>query len=102
MQNLKHFECYQIEDQEFLILARAAPALESLETKYFDVTRFPEGDIFPNISKFKARYFGQDMQEPTGDGHFAALVREEMRENPERFWSADDLVTQNESNLLSS
>lgn len=77
--NLKCFKSNKISNQTLLALAQYAPGLEIMETKNFDATRLPEGDIFPNIKKFKANSFTKDMQDPTVENNFATLVAKEMK-----------------------
>lgn len=88
--SIKRFKCDTIDNDEFLLMTREVPALESIEISYLLMNRFPEGSFFPNIKKFKSECFLEELEEPTGDGNFAALVREEMRkyfaERPRSCW----------------
>lgn len=79
MRSLKHFKIPKIDDNVLLSLALGAPFLESIETEEFNIVNFPDGNIFPNIEKFKAQKFIASMQEPAGEDIFSKLVREEMR-----------------------
>lgn len=85
LQSLKHYKCSELTEQTLLSLSRDVPALKSLETYVFDLTRFPEGNFFPNIGKFKAEFYHRDMPEPTQENKFAALVAEDMRSHSKRF-----------------
>lgn len=79
--NVKHFKCYVIMDNGLLALSRAAPTLESFEVKDFLISRLPEGDIFPDMKEFEVRgSFNEDLQEPTGDSNFEALVIKAVRD----------------------
>lgn len=79
---LKDFKCGVMTDELLLALSRAAPNLESLECKRFDVSSLPEDDLFPNMKEFKGGWISEDFvmnwQEPTGDNNFATLVGREM------------------------
>lgn len=77
--NLKHFKCHMLEDSLFHCLVKHAPALESIGTEYFKVFHLPEGNFFPNIEKFKAKYFHKNVDEPKGESCFEALVKKEMK-----------------------
>lgn len=77
VRNLKHFKCYEIDVELLRFLAQNVPALESLETRFFNVTRIPEGIVFPNIKKFKAMRFREDFEEPSDN--FASLVKNQFR-----------------------
>lgn len=79
LRNLKHFKCERMNDEQFHFLAREVPALESIEVATFGVSCFLEGKIFLNFKKFTAGWLDRNLQEPTGDGNFAVVVREAMR-----------------------
>lgn len=77
--SLKHFCCQHLDDETFSQLVSEVPALESLEIGTCEVSRFPDGNIFPSIKSFKAFHFSNHLVEPTGENNFAVLVRKEMR-----------------------
>lgn len=77
MPKLKKLKCDGMNDHSFIFLARAVPALESLEVLNFIVRRFPEGSIFPNIRNFKAEKFRKDFRVPSVYGKCAALAMKE-------------------------
>lgn len=63
--SIKHLKCRIIDTDMLHCLARAMPALESIEANHCHVTRFPEQSIFPNIKNFKVENFHDDSQWPT-------------------------------------
>lgn len=75
---LKHFKCVVMTEELLLALSQAAPNLESLHCKRFNVSRLPEADIFPNMKVFKGGLIFKGLQETTVQSNFAALVRKEM------------------------
>lgn len=78
LSNLKHFKCCEVNDAGFLFLTQDVPALESLETENFSVSRLPEGDILPNLKVLKVKKFHYELPAPTGYNNFAALLTSEM------------------------
>lgn len=76
--NLKHLRLPEVDDHTLLVASRLVPNLESLQTPWYHVSNYPEGDIFPNIKSISAGY--GDSPEPTGTGSFKALVTSQMRE----------------------
>lgn len=104
---LKHFKTDYIDNKLMFALSRSAPDLETFETEHFYASRLPEGDIFPNIKKFKADYFDGVMREPTGEHKFAAMVAKEMKMHPEiefesEFEAASSSSSYSESSSSSS
>lgn len=86
--SLKHFKTDGLSNATLSRLAEHVPNLETIETFEFSVTRYPEGNIFPSIKKFKAKYFEERIT-PTGENKFAALVIKEMR-RPYHIWDVYD------------
>lgn len=78
LKGLKHLKNASINDQLLRCLARDVPALESIETRFFSVSRIHEEKIFPNIKEFKASYFMSNFEEPKGDSNFAELARKQF------------------------
>lgn len=78
MRSLKHIESKEIDNELFIFLTHDVPDLESIKIHFFNVSAIPERIIFPNIKKFIAWKFNEDLQVPTGDDNFAQLLRRQM------------------------
>lgn len=78
LSSLKHLKYPRISDMDLLFLSQEVPDLESLETKNFNVSRLPAGNIFPKMKRFTAACFNEDMEVPISDTNFAVLVCNEM------------------------
>lgn len=79
--SLKRFKCFEISPVQFDFLTREVPALESFEAHLFSFSRFPEGDVFPNLKEFKVGHWTGRTQEPTGNSNLAVMARAAMRES---------------------
>lgn len=88
--NLKHLKCSKITDSDIIFLSREVPALESLETKNFNVTNLPTGNIFPNMRIFRADCFNEDMEVPLSEDNFATLISKEMMKYFQRKFVIDN------------
>lgn len=77
--SLKHFKCFEIDSMMLKFLAKEVPGVESIQTDEFYVWSLPGEEIFPNIKKFKAVSLNEDMDEPTGDYKFAAMVKKDLK-----------------------
>lgn len=76
--SLKHLKYPKISDFDLLFLSQEVTGLESIETKEFNVLRLPRENIFPNMKRFKADSFNEDIEVPSSETNFAALVSTEL------------------------
>lgn len=77
--NIKHFKCEDINDETFNCLSLYAPGLESIDCKFFNITFFPEQEIFPNSREFKAEHMNDDFGLSTGETKFITLFTKAKR-----------------------
>lgn len=64
----------------FAFLAVEVPNLESIKVGSCDVSGFAmfPGEIFPNMKKFQANHFNEDLQFPIESNDFVKLVKGEF------------------------
>lgn len=79
LRSLQHFKTDLMDCEQLLLLARNVPELKSIKSVCFRATDFPQGNIFPQLQKFKVKLFTGWVEEPTGENNFAAIVAKEMR-----------------------